>query len=101
MLTLRLRYNIWRKFCFLFLFVFQVFTDDDKYTAMPPGFPKFELEDGEKKFVFRIPKFNQNVMVDPSVNVGRRKSAASCSQLNTGLALLLGITASLHFIFTS
>lgn len=78
-----------------------VVTDDDKYTAMPPGFPKFELEDGEKKFVFRIPKFNQNVMVDPSVNVGRRKSAASCSQLNTGLALLLGITASLHFIFTS
>jgi len=78
-----------------------VVTDDDKYTAMPLGFPKFEFEDGEKKFVFRIPKFNQNVMVDPSVNVGRSKSAASWSQLNTGLALLLGLTASLHFIFIS
>lgn len=74
-------------------------TDDDKYIAMPQGFPKFEFEDGEKKFVFRIPKFNQNVMVDPSVNVGRIKSAASWSQLNNGLALLLAITASLHFIF--
>jgi len=68
---------------------------------MPLGFPKFEFEDGEKKFVFRIPKFNQNVMVDPSVNVGRSKSAASWSQRNTGLALLLGLTASLHFIFIS
>jgi len=68
---------------------------------MPLGFPKFEFEDGEKKFVFRIPKFNQNVMVDPSVNVGRSKSAASWSQFNTGLALLLGLTASLHFIFIS
>jgi len=83
-----------------FLFV-QVVTDDDKYTAMPPGFPKFEFEDGEKKFVFRIPKFNQNVMVDPSVNIGRSKSAASWSQLNTGLTLLLGIAASLHVIFIS
>jgi len=74
-----------------------VVTDDDKYTAMPLGFPKFEFEDGEKKFVFRIPKFNQNVLIDPSVNVGRIKSAASWSQLNTGLALLLYIITSLHF----
>ena len=64
---------------------------------MPLGFPKFEFEDGEKKFVFRIPKFNQNVLIDPSVNVGRIKSAASWSQLNTGLALLLYIITSLHF----
>lgn len=64
---------------------------------MPLGFPKFEFEDGEKKFVFRIPKFNQNVMVDPSVNVGRIKSAASWSQLNTGLTLMLCIINSLHF----
>ena len=84
-----------------FCFFFQVITDDDKYTAMPPGFPKFEFEDGEKKFIFRIPKFNQNVMIDPSVNIGRSKSAASWSHLNTGLALLLGIAASLHLIFIS
>ena len=68
---------------------------------MPLGFPKFELEDDEKKFVFRIPKFNQNVMVDPSVNVGRSKSAASWSQLNAGLALLLCVTASLHILFNN
>lgn len=84
-------------FLFPSLSFFQVVTDDDKYTAMPLGFPKYEFEDGEKKFVFRIPKFNQNVMVDPSVNVGR-KSAASWPQLNTGLALLLCIITSLHFV---
>lgn len=85
---------------FLSFIFFQVVTDDDTYTAMPLGFPKFEFEDGEKKFVFRIPKFNQDVMVDPSVNVGKVKSAVSWTQLNTGLVLLLSVTAmfALHFI---
>lgn len=60
---------------------------------MPLGFPKFEIEEGDKKFVFRIPKFNQNVMVDPSVNVGKVKSAASWAQVNAGLALLVQLAA--------
>ena len=68
---------------------FQVITDDSKYTAMPLGFPKYELEEGEKKFVFRIPRFNQNVLVDPSVNVGKVKSAASWVQVNVVLVLVL------------
>lgn len=53
--------------------------DDDKYTAMPAGFPKFERGNGQSKFVFRIPRFNKSVLVDPSVRAG---SAASWMQVN-------------------
>lgn len=67
-------------------------TDDDKYIDMPQGFPRFEIEEGEKKFVFRIPKFNKNVLVDPSVNVGKVNSAHSWAQANVGLAFFLYIT---------
>ena len=77
-------------------------TDDDKYTAMPVGFPKFERDDdGEKKFIFRIPKFNKTVLVDPSVNVGKvlvekvhvKKNAASWLQFNVAVAVLLQVAA--------
>lgn len=68
-------------------------TDDDKYTAFPQGYPKFEIEDGEKKFVFRIPKFKKSVLVDPSVNVGRVNGATSLARANIGLALLLFVAA--------
>lgn len=84
----------------LFPIFFQVMTDDGNYISMPPGFPKFEIEEGEKKFVFRIPKFNDNVIVDPSVNVGKVKSAASSwSRVNVGVALLVQFAAmfALHY----
>ena len=80
--------------------------DDDEYTAMPVGFPKFEQDDEEKKFVFRIPKFKRNVLIDPSVNVGRVKveivhvddqNAASWLQVNVAVAVLLLVAA----IFTA
>jgi len=75
-----------------------VMTDDDDYTAMPAGFPKFENDDGKKKFVFRIPKFSKNVLVDPSVTPGKKssagqKSAASWLKVNFTFALLLQVAA--------
>jgi len=84
-------------YMFLFLY-FQVMTDDDDYTAMPAGFPKFENDDGKKKFVFRIPKFSKNVLVDPSVTPGKKssagqKSAASWLKVNFTFALLLQVAA--------
>ncbi len=80
----------------------QVMIDDDEYTAMPEKFPKFERDDEEKKFVFRIPKFSRNVLVDPSVNVGKvlvekvpggNKNAASWLQLNVAVAVFLQVAA--------
>ena len=66
---------------------------------MPPGFPKLEIEQDEKKFVFRIPRFNQNVLVDPSVNVGKVNGAVSWGHTNVGLVLLIQFAAmfALHF----
>lgn len=51
----------------------------DTYTAMPFGFPKVEVEDGEKKIKFRVPKFDDNVIIDPSVTPGRVPKNASPS----------------------
>lgn len=67
---------------------------------MPLGYPKLEVEDGKKKFVFRIPKFDQNVMIDPSINVGKVNGAVSWGQVNVGLALLLqfAVVFAVHFI---
>ncbi|XP_078347530.1 skeletal aspartic acid-rich protein 2-like isoform X2 [Oculina patagonica] len=79
-----------------------VMIDDDEYTAMPEKFPKFERDDEEKKFVFRIPKFSRNVLVDPSVNIGKvlvekvpggNKNAASWLQLNVAVAVFLQVAA--------
>ena len=64
---------------------------------MPPGFPKFEIEDGEKKFKFRIPKFDDNVVVDPSVTPGRvpkRAASHACwHQLHFGFTVFLLVVA--------
>lgn len=86
----------------IFFLFFQVMIDDDEYTAMPEKFPKFERDDEEKKFVFRIPKFSKNVLVDPSVNVGKvkvekvhvgDKNAASWLQFNVAVAVFLQVAA--------
>lgn len=50
---------------------FQVLTDNGNYVAMPTGYPKFETTGFmNKRLIFRIPKFNNTVIIDPSVNVG-------------------------------
>lgn len=74
--------------------------DDDNYTAMPDEFPKFEKDDEKTKFVFRIPKFSKNVLVDPSVNVGKVKvekfilqNTASWLQLNLAVAVFFQVAA--------
>lgn len=46
---------------------------------MPFGFPKVEIEEGEKKIKFRVPKFDDNVLIDPSVTPGRVPKNASSS----------------------
>ena len=70
-------------------------TDDNDYTPMPAGFPKFEIDDGKKKLMFRIPKFSKNALVDPSVTPGKKsknkKNAASWMQINFTFALLLQV----------
>lgn len=49
----------------------QVVTDGGSYVPMPTGFPKFEPTGmRNKRLIFRIPKFNNTVIIDPSVNVG-------------------------------
>ena len=68
--------------------------DNNIYTAMPPGFPKFEIEDGEKKFKFRIPKFDDNALVDPSITPGRVQSSPSSAhalQIHVIFILLLQV----------
>ena len=69
---------------------------------MPDEFPKLErdADDDSTKFVFRIPKFGKNVLVDPSVNVGKVKvekvilqNTASWLQLNLAVAVFFQITA--------
>lgn len=48
-----------------------VVTGNNDYVAFPTGYPKFENIGGlVKKFTFRIPRFNDTVLIDPSVNVG-------------------------------
>lgn len=81
----------------LSLVIFQVETDDGKYTPMPQGFPKVERDGDMSRFVFRIPKFNKNVLLDPSVTPGAKKvklgSAASWFQVNFVVAMLLQLVA--------
>ena len=72
--------------------------DDDDYTAMPDEFPKLERDDDETKFVFRIPRFGKNVLVDPSVNVGKvekviLESTASWLQFNVAVAVFFQVAA--------
>ena len=74
------------------MFSSQVMNDNNRYTAMPAGYPKIEVEDGERKFKFRIPKFSQSTVVDPSVTPGKVSSAqaanASWIQINVMIVFL-------------
>ena len=36
---------------------------------MPNGFPKYETKGSKKLFTFRIPKFNNTVLMDPTMNM--------------------------------
>lgn len=63
--------------------------NDDKYTAMPTGFPKMEIEDGEMKFKFRIPKFNQNSLIDPIVTPGKSSSSSAVNTLWMQISIIL------------
>lgn len=45
-------------------------TGNNEYVAFPPGYPKFDTRGLVKSFTFRIPRFNNTVLIDPSVNVG-------------------------------
>ena len=81
----------------LSLVIFQVETDDGVYSPMPQGYPKVERDGDASRFVFRIPKFNKNVLLDPSVTPGEKKvksgSAASWLQVNFVVAMLLQLVA--------
>lgn len=63
--------------------------NDDKYTAMPTGFPKMDIEDGEMKFKFRIPKFNQNSLIDPIVTPGKSSSSSAVNALWMQISIIL------------
>lgn len=54
-------------------------TGNNEYVLFPTGFPKFERKGLMKTFVFRVPRFNNTVLIDPSVNVGTMKKGGGKS----------------------
>lgn len=52
---------------------------DEEIVDMPDGFPKFETKGSKKLFTFRIPKFNNTVMIDPTVNVAGSEGGGEVS----------------------
>lgn len=50
------------------LHFFQIFLDDDP-VDMPDPFPKYETQGSKKLFIFRIPRFNNTVLIDPTANM--------------------------------
>ena len=42
---------------------------DGNFTDMPGGYPKFETQGSKKKFIFRIPRFTDMVLIDPTANM--------------------------------
>lgn len=42
---------------------------DEEIVDMSDGFPKFEVKGSKKLFTFRIPKFNNTALIDPTANV--------------------------------
>ena len=36
---------------------------------MPDGYPKLETQGSKKNFIFRIPRFNDTVLIDPTANM--------------------------------
>lgn len=52
---------------------------DEEIVDMSDGFPKFETKGSKKLFTFRIPKFNNTVMIDPTVNVAGSEGGGEVS----------------------
>ena len=50
------------------LHFFQILLDDDP-VDMPDPFPKYETQGSKKLFIFRIPRFNNTVLIDPTANM--------------------------------
>lgn len=48
-----------------------------------------EIEDGEMKFKFRIPKFNQNSLIDPIVTPGKSSSSSAVNVLWMQIIIIL------------
>ena len=48
--------------------LFQILLDDDP-VDMPDPFPKYETKGSKKLFTFRIPRFNNSVLIDPTANM--------------------------------
>jgi len=70
-----------------------VLTGNNEYLAFPPGFPKFVTTGMTKSFSFRIPRFNNTCIIDPSVNVG----APTRNQQGGGAGGGHNAAESLHF----
>lgn len=52
---------------------------DEEIVEMSDGFPKFETKGSKKLFTFRIPKFNNTAMIDPTVNVAGSEGGGEVS----------------------
>ena len=52
----------------IYFHFFQILLDDDP-VDMPDPFPKYETQGSKKLFIFRIPRFNNTVLIDPTANM--------------------------------
>ena len=52
----------------IYLHFFQILLDDEP-VDMPDPFPKYETQGSKKLFMFRIPRFNNTVLIDPTANM--------------------------------
>ena len=50
------------------LHFFQILLDEEP-VDMPDPFPKYETQGSKKLFMFRIPRFNNTVLIDPTANM--------------------------------
>ena len=50
------------------LHFFQILLDEEP-VDMPDPFPKYETQGSKKLFIFRIPRFNNTVLIDPTANM--------------------------------
>ena len=52
----------------IYFHFFQILLDDEP-VDMPDPFPKYETQGSKKLFIFRIPRFNNTVLIDPTANM--------------------------------
>ena len=52
----------------IYFHFFQILLDDEP-VDMPDPFPKYETQGSKKLFMFRIPRFNNTVLIDPTANM--------------------------------